>query len=130
MKSDIKYIFQSSQARAIIQHIAAEYGDELEYLWQNTPEYAICRNRFNDKWYILFMALPARRLGLDSDDLLEVIDIRYQKSELLQLLDGDKYLPAYHMNKANWLTIVLDGRVSTRELKQLVDNSYQISVNK
>lgn len=130
MKSSIQYLFQNPQTQEIIHYIAEEYGDELEYLWQNSPGYAIWRNKSNNKWYALLMAIPAKRLGLDSDELLEIIDLRYQKADLPKLLDGEKFLPGYHMNKSNWFTIVLDGRVDTGELKSLIDNSHQISSTK
>ena len=34
------------------------------------------------------------------------------------------YLPAYHMNKDSWITIVLDGTVPMKEICDLIDQSY------
>ncbi|MBH9988732.1 MmcQ/YjbR family DNA-binding protein [Bartonella sp. W8098] len=34
------------------------------------------------------------------------------------------YLPAYHMNKDSWISIVLDGTVSMKEICDLIDQSY------
>lgn len=36
--------------------------------------------------------------------------------------------PGYHMNKKHWNTIVIDGSVSTLQLKQWIDLSYQLVV--
>lgn len=33
-------------------------------------------------------------------------------------------LPGYHMNKKHWNTVVVDGSVSTTELKSWIDHSY------
>ena len=37
--------------------------------------------------------------------------------------------PGYHMNKQHWNTIVVDGSVSTQQLKEWIDHSYEL-VNK
>ena len=36
-------------------------------------------------------------------------------------------LPGYHMNKKHWNTIVVDGVLSTRQLKEMIDHSYQLA---
>jgi predicted DNA-binding protein (MmcQ/YjbR family) len=38
-------------------------------------------------------------------------------------------LPGYHMNKKHWNTIVVDGSVSSKQLKGWIDHSYDL-VNK
>jgi len=35
-------------------------------------------------------------------------------------------LPGYHMNKKHWNTIVADGSVSTRQLLEWIDHSYDL----
>ena len=35
-------------------------------------------------------------------------------------------LPGYHMNKKHWNTIIVDGVLPARELKKMVDHSYQL----
>ena len=35
-------------------------------------------------------------------------------------------LPGYHMNKKHWNTIVVDGSVSTAQLKEWIDHSYAL----
>ena len=39
-------------------------------------------------------------------------------------------LPGYHMNKKHWNTIVVDGSVSTKQLKEWVDHSYELVAGK
>lgn len=39
-------------------------------------------------------------------------------------------LPGYHMNKKHWNTIVVDGSVSTKQLKEWIDHSYDLVVGK
>lgn len=35
-------------------------------------------------------------------------------------------LPGYHMNKKHWNTVVVDGSVPAKQLKEWIDHSYQL----
>lgn len=35
-------------------------------------------------------------------------------------------LPGYHMNKKHWNTVVINGQVSAKELKNFIDHSYEL----
>ena len=39
-------------------------------------------------------------------------------------------LPGYHMNKKHWNTIVVDGSVPVKQLKQWIDHSYELVAGK
>ena len=39
-------------------------------------------------------------------------------------------LPGYHMNKKHWNTIVVDGSVSSKQLKEWIDHSYELVTGK
>jgi predicted DNA-binding protein (MmcQ/YjbR family) len=37
--------------------------------------------------------------------------------------------PAYHMNKTHWNTVVFDGSIPDRELREMIDHSYDLIVS-
>ena len=39
----------------------------------------------------------------------------------------DAVLPAYHMNKTHWITIVIDGSMEDKELKRFISESYDLT---
>ncbi|SEL76947.1 Predicted DNA-binding protein, MmcQ/YjbR family [Colwellia chukchiensis] len=39
-------------------------------------------------------------------------------------------IPGYHMNKAQWNTVILDGSIPQGEIERMIDNSYQLVVSK
>lgn len=49
------------------------------------------------------------------------IELREQYPEAL--------LPGYHMNKKHWNTVIVNGTLSTKQLLQMIDDSYNL-VNK
>lgn len=63
--------------------------------------------------------------GLDNDPLQ--FNVKCNPDKALEL--REEYacvLPGYHMNKKHWNTIIVDGSVPTRQLKEWIDDSYQL----
>jgi len=123
-------VFRTAQARELIAYVRDTYGDELEFLWEKFPDNAVWRRKDNNKWYGALLTVSKRKLGLRSDEMIEIIDLRISPDELDRLLDGVRYLPGYHMNKRNWYTICLDGSVVTDEIMKRIDCSYCLAGKK
>ena len=129
-KCTIPNIFKSEQAKEIIKYVKEKYNDDLEFLWKKFPKNAIWRNKTNNKWYGALLVISERKLEIESDKIVEIIDLRYPKDKIKQVIDSDKIFPGYHMNKESWITIRLNGDVSTKKIFELIDNSYKISLEK
>lgn len=123
-------IFKSKQSKQIIKYIKEKYNDDLEFLWDKFPNNAIWRNKKNNKWYALLLTIKENKIGLSSDKLIEIIDIRYPKEEISNIIDNKIIFKGYHMNKNSWITIKLDGNLDIKYIFKLIDDSYNISLNK
>ena len=123
-------VFKNKQTKEIIQYIKDKYHDELEYLWPKTPNNAIWRNSENLKWYGVVLQISERKLGLDSDKIVDILDLRYQKGRVSDIVDHCHFFEGYHMNKKSWITIRLDGSVPIEKICFLIDNSYNLSLSK
>lgn len=42
----------------------------------------------------------------------------------------DSVVPAYHLNKTYWNSIILDGNVPDKEIRIMIGNSYDLTVKK
>ncbi|MEO7100798.1 MAG: MmcQ/YjbR family DNA-binding protein [Luteolibacter sp.] len=42
--------------------------------------------------------------------------------------EHDAIIPGYHMNKRHWNTLVLNGSLSTKLVRELIDHSYDLVV--
>lgn len=123
-------VFKSKQTIAIINYVKAKYDNDLEFLWKKSPKNAIWRNQNNRKWYGAVLVISKDKLKIESNEMVEILDLRYQKNDIKNIIDNYKIFPGYHMNKDNWITIILDERVELEEIYQLIDNSYQLSLHK
>lgn len=120
-------VFKSAQAKAIIAYVRETYGDELEFLWSKFPDNAVWRRKETRKWYGAILTVSRRKLGLPSDEVVEIIDLRIKPEQMNAMIDKKRYFPGWHMNKKHWYTIILDGSVSTEEICSRIDESYHLA---
>lgn len=121
-------VFKSEQAKQIIAHVRERYGDELEFLWKKFPDNAIWRRKDTNKWYGALLTVSARKLGMDSDETIEIIDLRMKPEEIAAIIDNETYFPGYHMNKKHWITICLDHSADTQQICDRIAASYRLAV--
>lgn len=123
-------VFQTDMAKQLIAYVRETYGDEPEFLWEKFAGNAVWRCKKNAKWYGILLTVSKEKLGIPSDELVEVIDLRLAPEELELLIDNQHYYPGYHMNKKHWYTMILDGSVSFEELCQRIQTSYLLASKK
>ena len=64
-------------------------------------------------------------MGLDNEDLR--FNVKCEPEKALELREEyASVLPGFHMNKKHWNTIVVDGSVSWKILKEWIDHSYDL----
>ena len=119
-------IFKANYTKEIITYVKNKYEDKLEFLWEKSPKNAVVRRKSTNKWYAAILTLSKRKLNLNSDEIIEVINLHNSPEEIEKLIDNKKYFPAYHMNKKHWCTICLDGIVELKEIYKLIDISYKL----
>lgn len=109
----------------ILSFAAENFDTVAEYLWLDSPDAAVLRHP-NGKWYGIVMSVGRNKLGFDSS---EIVDILVCKSEPMLrelLMSNHGFLPAYHMNKQHWITVLLDGSVDKELAFNALDASFQI----
>lgn len=120
-------IFKANYTKEIVAYVKNKYGDELEFLWEKSPKNAVVRRKSSNKWYAVILTVSKRKLNLDSDEIIEVINLHNTVEEIKKLIDNKRSFPAYHMNKKYWCTICLDGTVELGEIYKLIDVSYELA---
>lgn len=64
--------------------------------------------------------------GLDEAPLQ--FNVKCDPEKAIQLREDfpESVLPGYHMNKKHWNTIIVDGRLTAKQLKEMIDDSYAL----
>ena len=114
----------SSQRERIMRYMQNTYGTEAEYLWADSPDSAVFRHPASRKWYAIMMRVLPERLGLSGKQALDVMNVKCSTIMIGSLLSTKGFLPAYHMNKNHWISIVLDNSVPDDQITTLLELSY------
>lgn len=112
---------------AVIKYVNEKYGVTPEFLWENDFDDGVLRHPDTKKWFGIIMMNTRRSvLGLSGEGRVDIINVKADPLLIERLIDGKGYLPAYHMNKRHWITLLLDGSVDEKALFALVDISYDM----
>lgn len=125
-----KCVFKSAYAQKIISYAKRTYGGGLEFLWEKFDENAVLRRQDNGKWYAALLTVSKRKLGLDTDEKAEIIDLRANPEFIERTADNVRFFRGYHMNKKHWITVCLDGTVPIDEIIRMLDISYDLAKKK
>ena len=120
-------IFKSDAAIKAIQYIKEKYDVEPAFLWEKFPDTAAFRHWKTLKWFGVMMTVQKKKLGIDAEGKVEALVIKCDPILIGTLINGKGYLPAYHMNKEHWITVLLDGSVPESEICDLIDLSYSLT---
>ena len=118
------------QHERITKHLRDVFETEPEHLWARYPTYAVFRHPLSRKWYALIMDVPRSRLGLEGDEPVAVLDLKCSPLMVGSLMSEQGFLPAYHMNKSSWISILLDGSVPDEKIIPLLELSYDSAAPK
>lgn len=119
-----KLYFTTNQANRITQSIIDLYHNEPEFPWEKSPGHGIFRNPDNEKWYALIMRIDKSKIEENSRGEVEVINVKLDPLKILDLVKEKGFYPSYHMNKKNWVTILLDGTVEDEKIMECIKESH------
>ena len=110
--------------------IGTHYGVQADHPWMRSPTYAVFRHADNQKWFAVIMDIPQARLGLPGEEMCSVVNLKCDPLLIGSLRCEAGFFPAYHMNKASWITAALDGSAPEDKLRLVLDMSYTATAPK
>ena len=114
----------------ILDYCREQYGTEPEYPWADTPLAAVLRHRDNAKWYGLLMEVSGGKVGLETDAKTDILNLKGNPDDIVHIQEMPGFAPAYHMNKKNWLTVILAEIADPEVVFRLLDKSYDMTAPK
>ena len=83
------------------------YGTLPDYPFDEDFETAVLRHADNRKWYAIVMRVSRRKFGFDSDEVIDVVNLKLPTEMFGSFGAADGVYPAYHMNKLHWISVLL-----------------------
>ncbi|TPH15275.1 MmcQ/YjbR family DNA-binding protein [Litorilituus lipolyticus] len=80
----------------------------------------------------MFATLSLGKMGKGDGDKQDWwMNLKCDPEEAVMLRDiFPAVIPGYHMNKALWNTVILDGSIPPSEIERMIDNSFNLVVSK
>ena len=120
-------LFHSPQANRLADRIETAYHDAWDRPFKKYPDYVTFRVPGSQKWYALVMHVERGRVqGDDSDEKVDVINVKAGEDEVPKLLCETGIFPAWHMSKKNWVSVILDDTVKDERIAALIDASRRL----
>lgn len=120
--------FLCPQTKRIMALVQEKYGNQLEYLWEKSPDTAVLRHEDNQKWYAILMRIPWDRLDKGRDGLVEAVNLKHD--QVADLLSQNGIYPAFHMNKRYWISLPLDDTLTDEKVLELFERSWLLTSKK
>ena len=88
-------------------HCLSTYTTSPDYPFDEDFETAVLRHANNRKWYAIVMRVSRRKFGFDSDEVIDVVNLKLPTEMFGSFGAADGVYPAYHMNKLHWVSVLL-----------------------
>ncbi len=89
-----------------------------DYPFEDDNISVVMKHKKNKKWFALMMEVKG--------NIYLNIKTNPEYSELLRN-EYEYIIPAYHMNKEHWNTIILNNNIDSNLVKELIDQSYELT---
>ena len=90
-----------------LEYCLDTYGTSPDYPFDEDFETAVLRHTDNRKWYAIVMRVSRRKFGFDSDEIIDVVNLKLPAEMFGSFGASDGVYPAYHMNKLHWISVLL-----------------------
>ena len=90
-----------------LEYCLDTYGTSPDYPFDEDFETAVFRHSDNRKWYAIVMRVSRCKFGFDSDEVIDVVNLKLPIEMFGSFGAADGVHPAYHMNKLHWISVLL-----------------------
>ena len=111
----------------LTRYIFDTYSVEPDYPFPGDNTSAVFRHAGNRKWFALVMNIPAQKLGLPSENRIDIVNMKCDSVLIGSFRGLPGLFPAYHMNKRHWLSGILD-RAEREDVEFLLNISFDLTL--
>ena len=112
-----------------LEHCLNTYGTSPDYPFDDWMESAVLRHSDTRKWYAIVMRVSRRKFGMESDETVDVVNLKLPTELFGSFGAPDGVYPAYHMNKLHWISVLLPD-APDETVRFLVNASFEVTRHK
>ena len=112
-----------------LEYCLNTYGTSPDYPFDEDFDTAVLRHTGNRKWYAIVMRVSRSKFGLDSNEVIDVVNLKLPTEMFGSFSAADGVYPAYHMNKLHWISVLLPDALDD-VVQFLVNVSFEATKDK
>ena len=112
-----------------LEYCSNAYGTAADYPFEKDFDTAVLRHGDNRKWYAIVMKVSRNKFGFESDEVIDVVNLKLPTEMFGSFGSADGVYPAYHMNKLHWISVLLPDAAED-VIAFLVNASFEITKSK
>ena len=90
-----------------LDYCTETYGTTPDYPFEEDFVTTALRHSATRKWYAIVMQVSRRKFGQESDEIIDVVNMKLLVEMFGSFGKADGVYPAYHMNKLHWISLLL-----------------------
>lgn len=115
--------------QSFLDYCLGTFGTLPDYPFDEDFETAVLRHADNHKWFALLMKVSRRKFGFDSDETVDIVNLKLPVEMFGSFDKADGVYPAYHMNKLHWISVPLPD-ATDETIAFLTSVSYEATKSK
>lgn len=127
----LNYTRKRSEREKILEFAAALPSSVLDMPFEDDFETTVFRHGEGGKWFGLLMRVEKSRVGIAGEGKADVLNLKCDPEEsfiVREMYEG--IIPAYHMNKRHWISVILESGVPLDFAQRLIEKSYDLTEKK
>ena len=113
---------------AMLRYARESYGTQPDCPFAGDTDSLVLRHEGSGRWFALLMRVKRGALGLPGEGRIDVMNVKIEPALAVSLREREGILPAYHMNKERWVSVLLDGSVPEGLACALMDMSFEATL--
>ena len=117
-------------SREDIIEFAFSLGGVVDKPFTDDFDTTVLRHSDTSKWFGILLKAPCRKLDVEGlkGEQTDVINLKCDPALSFGLISRfNGIIPAYHMNKYHWISVILDSDVQFDELCSLISLSFSLT---
>ena len=111
--------------------VKKRFGIIGDHPFKDDEDDEVFRHEDNGKWFALLMKIPNKTLSLEpSEGFSYLLNVKGNPKQIPLEFNETHFHPAYHMNKRNWISVLLDKDTPMDKTLRLLKVSFRLTKKK
>ena len=120
-----------NERKSVIEYALSLPNTGADNPFEGDFDTTVLRHTDTGKWFGIIMNISGDKVGLSPNIRVDVMNVKCEPEDTFTAREMScGIVPAYHMNKKHWISIILNGSVERELTEALLEASYDLTSKK